>query len=152
MADDKIIEIMEKVKKDPGFSSEARKLAEAGDREGIVRLYSETAKRLGFELSESDITGADEEAAKCRAEKTDEAVSCIESLSDEELDEVSGGGNHKECSDTFKDRENCWFNDGCDVTITDYSGYICHSNHDDGKCKHLGGLHCQAVFFPGDRK
>ena len=50
----------------------------------------------------------------------------IENLSEQELAEVAGGKGHSDCRDTFKDRENCWVNDGCDHIYEDYRGYLCH--------------------------
>ena len=32
------------------------------------------------------------------------------------------------CANTFQDRENCWFNDGCDMIINVYADYECASN------------------------
>ena len=40
------------------------------------------------------------------------ADECL-ALSDEELDKVAGGKDHENCSDTYKDNENCWFDDNC---------------------------------------
>ena len=43
-----------------------------------------------------------------------------------ENDSVAGGVvMPHDCKDTFKDEENCWFNDGCDKTINKYPDYRC---------------------------
>ncbi len=32
---------------------------------------------------------------------------------------------YEECLDTFKNKENCWYNDGCDHIFNAYDDYIC---------------------------
>ena len=59
-----------------------------------------------------------------------DSIELPDELPEELLEKVAGGVviPEEKCKDTFKDKENCWFNDGCDYTINSYNTY---------KCKHL---------------
>lgn len=50
----------------------------------------------------------------------------IQALDLDDLEAVAGGkSDHEECLDTFKNKENCWYNDGCDHIFNAYDDYIC---------------------------
>ena len=69
-------------------------------------------------IGASFIREAEEERRKKTAGK-------IELLSDQDLEEVAGGGDHWDCEFTYKDRENCWAEDACDAVLIDYDSYLC---------------------------
>lgn len=84
--------------------------------EETVKIYIKVAGELGIELTEEEIK---------------EYLSAKEAsgqLDDEELSQLSGGGDHPECKDTFKDKENCWWDDACDLINSYYEGYDCKHN------------------------
>ena len=56
---------------------------------------------------------------------TEANVAKLEKLPDGELTQIAGGKGDPDCKDTYKNRENCWSNDGCDVVYHDYDNYIC---------------------------
>ena len=80
-----------------------------------VAAYIEIAKKLGIELTAEGI------AAYYAAE--DETGSA--ELDDKELSQLVGGGDNAACVDTFRHKENCWWNDGCDRSWNEYVGYQC---------------------------
>ena len=67
--------------------------------------------------------------ADCK-KKTDETAVAVGKLPDSDLSAVAGGKNAANyiCQDTYKDKENCWFNDGCDFAVNWYPYYICKRN------------------------
>jgi len=104
-------------------------MPEPKDTEGRIAAYAKIAKELGFEVTEDDLREFAAAKEKKLQEKSDAAAAEIEELSPEELGEVAGGGDHSDCKDTYKDKENCWVNDGCDIINNHYSDYQCHYNN-----------------------
>ena len=90
------------------------------------KVYAELAQEKGFDVSADDIAAYVRSQSKDRKEKTDAAAEAVERVADDEMDRVAGGGDYPECKDTFKQRENCWSNDGCDVANNHYKYYACH--------------------------
>ena len=41
-------------------------------------------------------------------------------MGDDEVDSIAGGKDHYDCHDTYKDNENCWFNDNCKKYTNNY--------------------------------
>ena len=110
MADAKVRECLASMEKPEGLEAMAADLAKV-------------AVKFGYPLSEDDLLAI----FKDRKEKTDQAIERVKLLSEADLAEVAGGSNaaNASCSDTYKDKENCWFDDGCDTLINWYNQYIC---------------------------
>ena len=95
--------------------------------EDSLRTYSKVAKEMGIDLSEEEITAYfEEKLARCTASAE---------LDDDELAMFTGGAS-SECSSTYLDRENCWWNDGCDYYMNPYSAYRCSWSY-QGACAHF---------------
>ena len=91
--------------------------------------YAKIAGELGFEVTEDDLKEFVAIKEKKLQEQANASAAEIEELSADELGEVAGGGDHSDCKDTYKDKENCWVNDGCDIINNHYSDYQCHYNN-----------------------
>ena len=118
-------------------SLEAEKLLKArGENlplKEIAAVYAEAAKAKGHDISAEEIAGYIQSRETAVREKTEDAAKDLRELSDEEIGRVAGGKDHKECYDTFKDKENCWFTDGCDMVNQQYKDYQC-KYQDKGAC------------------
>ncbi len=88
-----------------------------------IEAYVCLAKEWGCDVTAADFTAYTAEAEQSRKARTDAAV---EALPDDDLGKVAGGakGNSK-CKDTYQNKENCWFNDGCDNAWNYYDEYVC---------------------------
>ena len=92
-----------------------------------LRAYEEAAKSLGYSLTAEEISDGIRKLAKKQKAITEQAESGIQNLDLDELESVSGGKKgHDNCEDTFKNKENCWWEDGCDNYINEYSTYVCN--------------------------
>ena len=91
---------------------------------------------MATEKMEASLAAYMAEKAQARKEKTDAQIQRIEMLEDDEVDGVTGGGNggrgHTTCASSYRDKENCYYNDACDVVHNDFPDYICHVNNNDG--------------------
>lgn len=87
--------------------------------EETVKSYAEIAEKLGVELTVEEIN------------EYFDSKSASGELDDSELSQLTGGANVKEnsaCSNTYKNKENCWLSDGCDFAIKKYDDYMCNKN------------------------
>lgn len=91
-----------------------------------VKAYADVAGKMGLALTEDDLRSALEEEMQNQKHSTEAAAEKIRELPDEAMEQVAGGKQHYECHDTYKDHENCWFNDGCDIVFRSYEHYCCH--------------------------
>lgn len=114
-----IAEIIEKMRKDPKV---VELLKECEEQKDEFAAYAEIADKLGYDVTAEDLKSFLEETSRRIAGKTDDVIT---QLPDEELKVVAGGKDHNECKDTYMDKENCWYNDGCDVIYHMYNDYIC---------------------------
>jgi len=131
---EEIARILEEVRTNGKAAEELRRMDAAAVPEEAGRAWAGAAAALGHRVTAGEIREYILEAEaemKRRARETGEE---IRSLSDEELGEVAGGKDHSECKDTYKDRENCWFNDGCDIVNHHYKDYKCHYDNKDVSC------------------
>lgn len=87
--------------------------------EARIAAYIEIAKKLGIELTVEEINAYFESMDN----------SPLAEIDDEELAQLIGGGENSGCSSTYKHKENCWFNDGCDRSTNSYSDYLCYDNN-----------------------
>ena len=85
-------------------------------------------------MNQKDLLAYIEKTVADRKEKTEALAQEIQKLDDSELEKAAGGKDHDECKDTYKNRENCVYNDACDLVYQWYPGYICKKNHYDYVC------------------
>ena len=121
-----IKKILDALTADPKTQELLKARPEPASAEEAIRAYAEIAAELGFDVTESDLQSYLEKTEKMCKARTEATASRIELLDDDVLDQVAGGKDHDSCKDTYKDKENCWFNDGCDHIYHSYSDYICH--------------------------
>ena len=121
-----IKEVLDKLTNDP----KAKELLKSYDKPEPGKeaaVYAEIATKLGYNITEADLTGYNEKLAEVMKKRSKANIDKIEALPDEDLGQVAGGAEkHSNCSDTFLDKENCWSNDGCDNVWNNYPDYICH--------------------------
>ena len=90
----------------------------------VVRAYADIAKLLGVDLSVKEIKAYfDEKLKKCTSSGE---------IDDDEM-ALFCGGRASECSKSYIDRENCWWNDACDYINNDYTNYSCSQSY-KGAC------------------
>ena len=148
MAVEKIKELLKKIKTDTKAQEALQGLIKPADQDGVIHYYAEAAKKLGFDVTEQDIRDAVTDAMKEIAGRTEAAAGQIEALTDEVLEKAAGGKkDHSECMDTFKDKENCWSNDGCDHYVHGYGNYECQHNDRGHSCGEKEQLQCSSVLF-----
>lgn len=123
---DKVKEFFEKLSTDPEARELLRSAEKPGNQEDVLKAYVDLAGKLGIALTEEELKAYLEEEKKVREVRTEAAAAQITELPDEALNAVAGGNkDHDECSNTYKDKENCWFNDGCDNVYHMYDDYHC---------------------------
>ena len=153
MAIEKIKELLKAIKTDPEAQAKLAGLVKGESEDGIVRFYAEAAKLLGFDVSEDELRAAVADAAQGRAEKTEAAAEKVSALADEALEQVAGGNyvycvsTSGKCNDTYKDKENCWSDDGCDHTVNLYAGYQCENNYAGTTCGNESKYDCSSCIF-----
>ena len=124
---------LDALRADPKAEELIRNIPEPENSEGRIQAYAKIAKELGYDVSENDLTEYIAAKEKLLQEKTAAAAEAMQELASEELSQVAGGKDHSNCKDTFKDKENCWVNDACDIINHHYKGYQCHYN---SECSH----------------
>jgi len=157
MKTEKIKALLKTVKTDPKAQVKLTGLTKPEDENGIIRYYAEAAKRLDFDVSEEEIREMLAEQIKTVNVRTEAAAAGIESLPDNELDEVAGGDidypcsnslkQKYECKYTYKDRENCWNDDACDKNFLLYQYYQCEHNYAGHTCSAADALDCSSFMF-----
>lgn len=93
--------------------------------QGFAELHAAIAEKLGFDVTAEELLQYLGEMQKEIAANSDKAAEEVQDLSLEELDMVAGGKDHEDCKDTYKSRENCFANDGCDAILHGYPHYRC---------------------------
>ena len=118
-------EFFEKLASDPKAQELFVNKEKPNTPEEMIKAYADAAKELGFDLTADEIAEFIKEKEQEIKSGTDIVAKAIKKLPDENLESVAGGG-HEKCIDTFKDYENCWWTDGCDVVFNHYKDYLCH--------------------------
>lgn len=130
MKNEKVRTVLDSMSSDPRAQELLAKVSEPDSMEARILVYANIAEELGYDLTRqelSDYCSIRETAVKA---STETAAEEIRKLDDDELRAVAGGGSHPGCKDTYKDKENCWMNDACDIVVHHYKGYQCHHNWD----------------------
>lgn len=91
MANEKILEILKEIKKDPKAKELFEGMEKPGSPDEAISAYAQVAEKLGYGITAEDIRVAVEQEEARRKEKTDKAVSDITELDDDELEDVAGG-------------------------------------------------------------
>ena len=100
--------------------------AKPESEENTISAYAQVARAMGFSLSEKEIADGIRARAEQQKAGTAKAQEAVQALDLDDLEAVAGGkSDHEECLDTFKNKENCWYNDGCDHIFNAYDDYIC---------------------------
>ena len=147
MDKEKLLKKLDRFNKDPKIREALQGASIPGKVEEAVPFFAELAKKNGYDLKEEDFITAIREVAKQRKAHTEEAAAEIERLSDDEVTQAAGGKkDHSICNDTFQDRENCWFNDGCDKNIEFYTNYQCRNNFNGNQCG-SNGSSCDSLYI-----
>ena len=135
MSEENIKKLLEAMQNDSNALELLKGFDAPQDQDGEIKAYAEVAQKLGYDISEADLKTYLDRAENRMQQKTEEASSIIQELPDEALERVAGGKkDHSECKDTYRDYENCWVNDGCDVVYHHYKNYVCHKNDWDDPC------------------
>ena len=122
---------------------EVRQLPEIGERvkqetpEDVSAFWAKVLTEKGYDVSSEEIASFIQEAEEEQRKKTQENAGKIEEVSDQVLEEVAGGyectqmfkQTHPDCKYTFHDKENCWAEDGCDISFIWYDDYLCAGVH-----------------------
>ena len=128
MAAEKMKEIIQAITTDPKAQELLNSVAQPEDIDSEVCVYADIAKQLGYDITEEDLKVYLERLADSLIVRTEEAAAGIQELPNETLEQVAGGKKeHDDCKDTYRDYENCWLNDGCDLVYNDYNNYVCHN-------------------------
>ena len=134
MEKENIRSVLEAVRQNSEVLQNPEQADSAGNAEEAAGIWAAAAAKLGYDVSAEEISSYILEAEASLKQKAQEAGEAITRLPDEEMKDVAGGKDHSSCKDTYKDRENCWVHDGCDVVITHYSDYKCHYNTKGVSC------------------
>lgn len=78
------------------------------------------ARETGYDVTDEDMTQMLMKMIQKQKESSDAAAEGIRVLDEDALDKVAGGGDHSTCADTYKDDENCWFDDNCRKLVNMY--------------------------------
>ena len=131
---EEIAGILEEVRTNGKAAEKLQRMDAAAAPEEVSKAWADAAAALGHSVTPEEIREYILEAEAEMKRKAQETGEEIQALSDEELGEVAGGKDHGDCKDTYKDRENCWFNDGCDIVNHHYKNYKCHYSNKDVHC------------------
>ena len=147
MAKEQIKAFLEKLNADPAARSLLEGKEQPKSEEEKIRKYAEAAAALGFQVTAAEMAEYFMEALTARLEKTDAQAEVIRQLDDNEIEKVSGGKKDKSaCRDTYQDKENCWYNDGCDQNWQYYPDYLCNHNDLGFHCAKTENYNCQQVI------
>ena len=80
-----------------------------------IEAYVDIASQLGIEITKEEVLAYFDE-------KLNNSTSS--EIDDDEMAHFSGGRDSR-CINSYKDRENCWWNDGCDLYMNQYATYSC---------------------------
>ncbi len=132
MSKENAIEFLEQLRENEIAEQKMKRKGKFEDSKSMAQALSEVASEMGKEISPEDFAKALEVYEGEMRQRTDSVISDIESIADEELENVSGGL-HKpgdnECSNTHNG--NCGSNDACMIRM---NYYACNGNYNDMDC------------------
>lgn len=113
----------------------AAEMFEGYDKSDKKAAFVEVANKLGYELAEADIEEYIKYSEEEAKQRTEDAITVISNLPDDDLDTVAGGKGREDCRSTFEHMENCYLVDGCNELFFYYNGYIIKEDKTGGKRK-----------------
>lgn len=126
MSVDKVRDFIKAVKTNEELSKVAREKTEGKSPDEVIKYYAELAPTMDFDVTEEDLRECFINEPSKLQQRTDATIAKVQELDINELDEVAGGyADSPECADTYRDHENCWYNDGCNVIFNRYRWYKC---------------------------
>ena len=120
---EKFRQFLEEIRNNPAAEEMLKGKGTPQDAAEEIRTYTEIANRLGYSFTEDEMKNCAEQEAAAQRGKREADIQAIQELPESELSEVAGGGDT--CKNTYRNRENCWKNDGCDNIVNMYDHYIC---------------------------
>ena len=113
MAKEDALRFLEQTKTDQELVEKVRAALVGGN----APSFAAAAADLGFSFTDEEFQEA---SAELRQAELDQ-LEGVE-LDDAELEQVAGGGDNYNCSDTYREGENCWADDQCDRILNYYKG------------------------------
>lgn len=147
MVEAKVMELVKTITTDSTAQEKLKDLSLPTDLESIITYCVEAAKRLDFDVTEEQIRATADALNEEQQKATEAAASEVESLSLDDLDAAAGGADNSACSDSFEQRENCVFDDGCDINVNNYDNYDCLHNHRGYHCGFNDQMNCSNALI-----
>lgn len=114
MSKESAIQFLEKVRENESILPSLNNQETSRDKEGMAKQFAEIAAEMGEDISAEDFKEALEEIEAEVRQRTENAVSDMKVLEDDDVEEVAGGGflDKLLCEDLFfvkpsKKRKNC---------------------------------------------
>ena len=146
MTKDQFKSFLDEIRTDPQFIKQLSDHEWTKDE--LADIACQFGKEHGHSLTADEFHTLMTELDHDRVNKTDQTAAAISDLSEEELGDVAGGKDHIRCEYSFKDRENCWSQDGCDHNHNHYDDYWCHHNDQGKHCGTNDAMKCDSMFTP----
>ncbi len=139
MAIENVKDLLKTIRTDTKAQAKLAGLDKAEGEDGTIRYFAKAAKILSFDVTEADLRAFLEAQSAAQVVRTENAAEQIKELGNDELEAASGGGRGRgevfdTCHYSFKNFENCWVHDGCDVENQHYEGYMCRHNYAGIQC------------------
>ena len=144
-----MVKFLESIKANSQLKDDIPLYLEGKNEDEIIKYFAKLAPTLDFDITEEDFREFFKSDNQDLKERTDATIAKVKEIDLSELETVSGGfanGSHGNCYDTFLDKENCWFNDGCDLNINPYNNYLCANTNQGIDCGARNFFGCQEVF------
>jgi hypothetical protein len=136
----------EKLSSDPNAKELFKGKEKPENKDELLSSYRTAARTYGYELTAEELSDYVREKSEERKRATINAAKAVQSLPDDALSGVAGGGDHEDCKDTFMDMENCWVTDACDMVFNMYDKYKCNSLYKD-HCNAQGNCGSQNLWY-----
>lgn len=130
MSMEKVKAILEEIRNDPKAAGMLEGVDTQKTEEEAAAAFIAAAKELGYEIAPEEFAAFLKAQAEERLTKTEEEAEGVLKLDDSEIAEAAGGSTfepckravvgHPLCKTTYKDGENCWFNDSCNIIYRKY--------------------------------
>ena len=125
---DKVKKFLKVLQIDPNAQRLARRMQTPESDEEAVDGYVRLAETLGFDISHTEMAEGLQTLAKEQHGKTARTEKRIGRISEEELEDVSGGSQGAwypaYCKDQFVEGQWCWYADSCAQVINYYDDVI----------------------------
>lgn len=94
---------------------------EPANAEEAAALYADIAEKAGIAVSKETIAEFLKTKEKNQQQATAAAEGAVKAaLSEDDLDNVAGGGANEQCASTYDEGEWCWFSDSCSYVVSYY--------------------------------